>query len=196
MSILVDAAVWRWRGQLWAHLVSDVSHRDLHGFATNIGKKRVSFQGDHYDVNSDERVLAIAAGAQEVSSRELVRSLRRSGLRRQRAFRTGRWSFDVRDSVASIDNLETLLAGFCRDEAGHAAFTAVCDVAATAGLHGGPIDVVALRGSGDIALVLSAHVDLWKHRPDVAHLGSHEAYVSQSEDMVSVEVLTSSKKTQ
>jgi hypothetical protein len=79
--ILVDAARWSWRGRLWAHLVSDDSVDELHEFAHAIGKRRVGFQGDHYDVDTDERERAIAAGAVPVESRYLVRRLRESGLR-------------------------------------------------------------------------------------------------------------------
>ena len=80
--ILVDAARWRWRGQLWAHLVSDTSYQELHQFAGRLGIPRRAFQGDHYDVPSDYREQAIALGAVPVSSRELVVRLRAAGLRR------------------------------------------------------------------------------------------------------------------
>tara|TARA_B100000579_G_scaffold317104_1_gene266659 strand:+ start:448 stop:999 length:552 start_codon:yes stop_codon:yes gene_type:complete len=79
--ILVDTPRWPWRDQLWGHMVSDVSLQELHQFARQIGKRRIGFQGDHYDVNQKEHQLAIEAGAKAVGSRELVRSLRDSGLR-------------------------------------------------------------------------------------------------------------------
>ena len=50
MTVLVDAAVWKWQGARWAHLVSDESFDELHEFAQRIGKRRLGFQGDHYDV--------------------------------------------------------------------------------------------------------------------------------------------------
>jgi predicted metal-dependent HD superfamily phosphohydrolase len=81
--ILVDAASWRWRGRLWAHLVSDTSYQELHEFAELLGIPRRAFQGDHYDVPSDYREQAIALGASPVSSRELVSRLRGAGLRRR-----------------------------------------------------------------------------------------------------------------
>ena len=31
--MLVDPAVWPWRGQRWSHLVSDESYDELHDFA-------------------------------------------------------------------------------------------------------------------------------------------------------------------
>lgn len=50
MTILVDPAMWPWRGRLWAHLVSDSSHEELHAFAARLDIPRQVFQGDHYDV--------------------------------------------------------------------------------------------------------------------------------------------------
>ena len=79
--ILVDEPRWPWRGRLWAHLVSDHSTEELHRFAHSIGKRRVGFQGDHYDVDEEERQRALDAGAVATPSRELVRRLRDAGLR-------------------------------------------------------------------------------------------------------------------
>jgi hypothetical protein len=83
MSILVDEAIWSWRGRRWAHLVSDESYDELHQFALAIGLERRWFQGDHYDVPSEVRLAAIEAGATPVGSRELLRRLRDAGLRRR-----------------------------------------------------------------------------------------------------------------
>jgi hypothetical protein len=84
MATLVDGAVWRWRGRRWAHLVSDVSYDELHEFAGRLGIPRTAFQGDHYDVTAEVRVVAMALGATEVDGRVLVRRLRAAGLRRSR----------------------------------------------------------------------------------------------------------------
>jgi hypothetical protein len=81
VTILVDDAVWPWRGRRWAHLVSDTSVEELRAFADALGLDRRLFQGDHYDVTTEMRADAVAAGATEVTSRELVRRLRASGLR-------------------------------------------------------------------------------------------------------------------
>jgi len=81
MAILVDNATWAWRGRRWAHLVSDAGYDELHEFAGLLGLPRRAFQGDHYDVPTEYRELALALGAEAVDSRELVRRLRRSGLR-------------------------------------------------------------------------------------------------------------------
>ncbi len=84
MAILVDAAIWRWRGLRWAHLVSDANYDELHDFAGLLGIPRRAFQGDHYDVPEDLRVVAVSLGAVEVDGRVLVRRLRAAGLRRVR----------------------------------------------------------------------------------------------------------------
>jgi hypothetical protein len=81
VAILIDPAVWSWRDRRWAHLVSDSSYDELHGFATRLGLERRWFQGDHYDVPSDYRDAAVALGAEAIDCRELVRRLRGSGLR-------------------------------------------------------------------------------------------------------------------
>ncbi len=85
MAVLVDSPRWQWRGQRWAHLVSDHSEDELHVFAAALGLRRLSFQGDHYDVPAPVVEHAIALGARLVDSRELVRRLRESGLRHRAA---------------------------------------------------------------------------------------------------------------
>lgn len=87
VTVLVDDATWPWRGRLWAHLASDESLEELHTFAETMGLRRAWFQGDHYDVPAEARERAVALGAVEVDSRELVRRLRAAGLRRPGARR-------------------------------------------------------------------------------------------------------------
>lgn len=82
--ILVDPAVWPWRGRRWAHLVSDESYDELHAFAERLGIPRRAFQGDHYDIPAELRDDALALGAEPVSAREVVRRLQSSGLRRRK----------------------------------------------------------------------------------------------------------------
>lgn len=82
MAILVDDAIWPWRGRLWAHLVSDTSIEELHRFAARLGIPQRAFQGDHYDVTDELRDCAIAEGARAVTSRDIVRALRAAGLRK------------------------------------------------------------------------------------------------------------------
>jgi hypothetical protein len=82
MAILVDPATWPGRGRLWCHLVSDESFEELHAFARTCGIPERAFDRDHYDVPADRRAEVIAAGAEPVRSRELVRRLSAAGLRR------------------------------------------------------------------------------------------------------------------
>ena len=89
MTVLVDEAIWPWRGVRWAHLVSDVSVAELHDFADRLGLRRMSFQGDHYDVPETVRAEALALGAEAVQGRDLVRRLRGAGLRLASAERPG-----------------------------------------------------------------------------------------------------------
>lgn len=84
MSVLVDDAIWPWRGERWAHLVSDHDYDELHAFAAQLGIPRRAFQGDHYDLPHRLRAVAIGLGALPVPSRELVRRLRAAGLRSPR----------------------------------------------------------------------------------------------------------------
>jgi hypothetical protein len=84
MTILVDEAVWPWRGRLWAHLVSDLSFEELHAFAERLGIPRHAFQGDHYDVPTELRAQALDLGALAVTGKELVIRIKAAGLRRQR----------------------------------------------------------------------------------------------------------------
>lgn len=81
VAILMDEARWWFKGRKWCHLVSDVSIEELHAFADAAGIPRRGFQGDHYDVPEEYRAELIAAGAQVVESRELLRRLRAAGLR-------------------------------------------------------------------------------------------------------------------
>nr|WP_308469962.1 DUF4031 domain-containing protein [Kineococcus rubinsiae] len=81
MSVLVDSARWPAHGRLWAHLVSDSSLAELHAFAAALGVPPRSFEGDHYDVPAERVAEAVAAGAESVSTRELLLRLRAAGLR-------------------------------------------------------------------------------------------------------------------
>jgi len=81
VSVLVDAPRWSAHGRLWAHLVSDSSLAELHAFAGRLGLPPRSFEGDHYDVPAERVADVVAAGAQPVSTRELLVRLRAAGLR-------------------------------------------------------------------------------------------------------------------
>lgn len=83
--ILIDPPdVERW-GRTWSHLASDESFEELHAFALDVGVPERGFDRDHYDVPSEWYAAMLAAGAEAVSSRDLVSRLRRAGLRRPKA---------------------------------------------------------------------------------------------------------------
>ena len=82
MTGYIDPPAWPGHGRLWSHLVSDVSYDELRLFADGLGVPRRAFDRDHYDLPARRYADAVAAGAVEVGSRELVRLLRESGLRR------------------------------------------------------------------------------------------------------------------
>lgn len=79
-------------GRRWAHMVSDTNEAELHEFAARIGLKREWAQlrpkasASHYDLVPRRHAAALAAGAQLVTSRELVLrnydgAFRRGGLK-------------------------------------------------------------------------------------------------------------------
>jgi RimJ/RimL family protein N-acetyltransferase len=86
--ILVDDCRWEWHDRLWCHLVSDTAYDELHMFAKQLGIPRLAFQGDHYDLHEAGRARAVTLGASAVNSRDIVRALRNSGLRRGPRFAT------------------------------------------------------------------------------------------------------------
>ncbi len=63
-------------GNWSCHLACDGDLGELHRFAQSIGVKPYRFQNKripHYDLTPQERALAVLAGAEQVSSKELVR---------------------------------------------------------------------------------------------------------------------------
>lgn len=87
MTIYIDPPNWPGHGRLWSHLVSDSSYDELHAFAAELGIPRRAFERDHYDVIADRYDSALRAGARPVTSREIVRLLHASGLRRRKISR-------------------------------------------------------------------------------------------------------------
>jgi hypothetical protein len=90
VTVLIDAPTWPGHGRLWSHLASDTSLEELHAFAAEIGLPRRAFERDHYDVVAERFDAAVAAGAQLVTSRELVARLHAAGLRRRKVSRLAR----------------------------------------------------------------------------------------------------------
>lgn len=92
MTVLIDTPLWPKHGTVWAHLVSDRSIEELRAFADRVGLPPRGFDLDHYDVPVERYDELVAAGAEPVSPRELVRRLAASGLRvrpRERRARSG-----------------------------------------------------------------------------------------------------------
>ncbi|GHE00189.1 DUF4031 domain-containing protein [Streptomyces alanosinicus] len=92
MTLYIDPPAWPGHGRLWSHLVSDVSYDELHAFAEKLDVPRRAFDRDHYDLPAHRYADAVAAGAVEVGSREVVRLLHASGLRRRKGLARRRGS--------------------------------------------------------------------------------------------------------
>ncbi|MER6284661.1 DUF4031 domain-containing protein [Streptomyces sviceus] len=84
MTVYIDPPAWPGHGRMWSHLISDTSFEELHVFADELGVPRRAFERDHYDIPSHRYADVVAAGAKEVSSREVVRLLTGAGLRRRK----------------------------------------------------------------------------------------------------------------
>ncbi|MEV6011884.1 DUF4031 domain-containing protein [Streptomyces sp. NPDC051976] len=84
MPVYIDPPNWPGHGRFWSHLVSDVSYEELHAFAARLGAPARAFERDHYDIPSTSYRKAVALGAIEIGSKELVDRLTRAGLRRRK----------------------------------------------------------------------------------------------------------------
>ncbi len=82
--ILIDPPNVSARGRMWSHLASDDSYAELHEFARALGIPDRGFDRDHYDVPAEWYEQVVALGAEPVTSRELVKRLVASGLRRRK----------------------------------------------------------------------------------------------------------------
>ncbi|WP_062203721.1 DUF4031 domain-containing protein [Demequina salsinemoris] len=81
MTVLIDPPLWPNHGTIWGHLVSDESLDELHAFAREAGIPERGFDRDHYDYPLERQAQLVDLGASLVSTRELIRRLRASGLR-------------------------------------------------------------------------------------------------------------------
>ena len=97
MTVYIDPPTWPGHGRMWSHLISDTSFEELQVFADGLGVPRRAFERDHYDIPSHRYADVVAAGAVQVSSREVVRLLTGAGLRRPkgRAWSAGAPGQDV-----------------------------------------------------------------------------------------------------
>ena len=84
MTLLIDPPNAEGHGRLWSHLASDSSFEELHAFARTLGIPERGFDRDHYDVPAEWYDDVVAAGAEPVSSRELIARLHAAGLRRRK----------------------------------------------------------------------------------------------------------------
>jgi len=71
-------------------MVSDTSVLELKEFASELGLPDRGFQGDHFDVPEHMREVAISAGAVEVNTRQILKALYDSGIRKPPNKRHGR----------------------------------------------------------------------------------------------------------
>ena len=67
----------------WCHMAVDGPFEELHAFAAALGIPRHRFQGDHYDLPPWLRSRAVALGAEEVTTADLL--IRMKGPRGDRA---------------------------------------------------------------------------------------------------------------
>lgn len=81
MSVYVDALFESWKpnreGTRWCHMMAD-SPAELRTFARGIGLRDCWRDGDHYDLTPSKRAAAVAAGAVEVTGRDLVKIRQRN----------------------------------------------------------------------------------------------------------------------
>lgn len=85
--IMVDPPNVESRGRLWSHVASDTSFEELHAFAAAVPIPSRGFDRDHYDVPAEHYDAVVSAGAEPVSSRELVARVAAAGLRRRKRSR-------------------------------------------------------------------------------------------------------------
>ncbi len=91
MAVIVDKAIWPYKGKLWAHLASDQNLAELHEFAELLCLRLMSFQGDHYDIPEEVRDEAIRLGAEEIDGRDLLSRLKKAKLRLPASERPDKW---------------------------------------------------------------------------------------------------------
>lgn len=76
MTVYVDDMykypMGRYRRMKMSHMVAD-TEEELHAMAKQIGVARRWYQGDHYDICMNRRVLAVASGAVELTMIQLGR---------------------------------------------------------------------------------------------------------------------------
>ena len=84
MALMIDPPNAWGHGRHWSHLASDSSYDELHEFARVLGIPERGFDRDHYDVPEEWYHAVVDAGAEPVTSRELVLRLIDAQLRRRK----------------------------------------------------------------------------------------------------------------
>lgn len=70
MAVYVDDMKATYRRMVMSHMIA-TDEAELHAMASLIGVARKWYQGDHYDVCQEMRTRAVAAGAIEITQRQL-----------------------------------------------------------------------------------------------------------------------------
>ena len=71
MAVYVDDMRRTYGRMVLCHMMADTD-KELRAMATKIGVHQRWHQGDHFDICLQKRAMAVAAGAIEVTQRELV----------------------------------------------------------------------------------------------------------------------------
>lgn len=71
MTVYVDTMRARLRRTIMCHMIAD-TEEELHAMAERIGVTRNWYQRDHYDIAMSKKKLALAAGARQISLRQLA----------------------------------------------------------------------------------------------------------------------------
>lgn len=71
MTAYVDNMRSKFGRMIMCHMIADTDD-ELHDMAERIGVARRWYQGDHYDISLSKRTLAVAAGAREITQRQLA----------------------------------------------------------------------------------------------------------------------------
>ena len=178
--ILIDTPIWPWRGGLWGHMVSDVSFHELHQFAQQLGKRRIGFQGDHYDIDQVEYQRAVEMGAARIDSRELVRRLRDSGLRR----RTKRPQWEIAYQSKDIHYFDTLIETVQSTVSSEADCSRLLDVLRSANSNPEVREALIVQRAGASAMVLE-----FDEGPELDTSGLDVFVENGSEDTVVFELI-------
>lgn len=70
MTVYVDNMRAAFGRMVMCHMIADTDD-ELHAMADRIGVARRWYQDDHYDIALSKRALAVAAGAREITQRQL-----------------------------------------------------------------------------------------------------------------------------